>query len=309
MAMRAFNGLGLAADPDAVQELKDGWFNASYKICLADGRFVVLKIAPPKDAEIMLYEHNIMATEVATMRLVGQNPVISVPEIYYFDITHDLCDADYFFMEHMPGECLEHIKDSLTPAAKTAIDRHIGAIIRAINNYTGPYFGYDGNPDLRADTWKEAFNKIIESLLEDAARKDVVFDYSYDELRAVVLKHAPALEEVTTPRLVHWDTWSPNFFVRANQITGIIDFERALWADPLMEAQFRQFGDGGVTDSMRGYGKTTFTFVEEQRMHLYSLHLALVMFIESFYRHYDTDDILNFSRQYMAENMAWLKTH
>ncbi|MEZ4643637.1 MAG: aminoglycoside phosphotransferase family protein [Chloroflexota bacterium] len=259
MAVRAFNGLGLAPGEDAITELKDGWFNASYTTRLADGREVVLKIAPPKEAEVMLYEKNIMATEVATMRLVRQNPAIPVPEIYFFDDAHDLCDADYFFMEKMHGDSLEHVNASLPPETKETVERHIGAIIREINSFSGVYFGYDGNSDLRAKTWKEAFIKIVESVLEDAARKNVVFDYGYDELRAAMMKHVPALEEITTPCLVHWDAWNPNFFVRNGRITGIIDFERALWAEPLMEAQFRQFGEG-ITNSMRGYGKTSFTF-------------------------------------------------
>jgi aminoglycoside phosphotransferase (APT) family kinase protein len=239
MVVRAFNGLGPADGDDAVLELKDGWFNASYKIHLTDGRDVVLKIAPASDVEVMLYEKNIMATEVAAMRLVRQNPAVPIPEIYYFDNTHEVCNADYFFMEYMTGDSLEHIHNSLAPAAKVSIERHIGEIIREINSFPGAYFGYEGNPDLRADTWKEAFIKIVESVLEDAARKKVLFDFGYDELRATVLKHVSALEEVTKPCLVHWDAWTPNFFVQDGKITGIIDFERALWAEPLMEAQFR----------------------------------------------------------------------
>jgi aminoglycoside phosphotransferase (APT) family kinase protein len=309
MVVRSFNGRGLADGEDAVLELKDGWFNASYKIRLTDGRDVVLKIAPSSDVEVMLYERNIMATEVATMRLVRQNPAIPVPEIYYFDDTHELCDADFFFMEHMTGDSLEHVNTSLSPAAKASIERQIGEIVREINSFPGPYFGYDGNPALRANTWKEAFIKIVESVLEDAACKNVLFDFGYNELRETILKHAPALEEVTRPCLIHWDAWNPNFFVQDGKITGIIDFERALWAEPLMEAQFRQFGDSGITNSMRGYGKTAFTFAEEQRKHLYALHLALVMHTECFYRDYDTRETFNFSRQYIGATMEWLKAN
>jgi hypothetical protein len=82
--------------------------------------------------------------------------------------------------------------------------------------------------------------------------------------------------------------------------------KRAFWAEPLMEAQFRQFDFEGVTNSMRGYGKVSFTVTEEQCNHLYSLHLALVMHVECYYRNYDTDDIFNFSRQYINTTMEWL---
>ncbi|HEX2997498.1 MAG TPA: phosphotransferase, partial [Anaerolineales bacterium] len=250
MAIQAF-GLGLAAGEDAIIEMKDGWFNAAYNIKLADDREVILKIAPPQGAEILTYEKNIMDTEVASMRLVRQNPAIPVPEIYFFDNAHDLCDSDYFFMEKIYGDNLEHVRASLSAENQESIDLHIGRIIREINTFPGTYFGYDGNPDLCASTWKEAFIKIVESVLDDAVRKNVSFDFGYDKIRAAIAKHAPALEEITTPCLVHWDAWNPNFFVKDGRITGIIDFERALWAEPLMEAQFRYFGGDPISNAMR----------------------------------------------------------
>lgn len=309
MVSRAFAGAKLADGAEAIVEMKDGWFNASYGIRLADGRQVVLKIAPPQGAEVMQYEKNIMATEVATMRLVQQNPAIPVPEIYYFDTAHDLCDADYFFMEMMQGDSLEHVNTTLPPETLTAVNHHIGQIIREINQFPGTYFGYDGNPDLRGNTWKAAFITIVEAVLADAARKKVQFDFGYDELRAAVQKHASALEEVSEPCLVHWDAWNPNFFVENGRISGIIDFERALWAEPLMEAHFRPLLGDSAISQRHGYGKTSFTTAEEQRKSLYSLHLALVMHVECYYRNYDTDDIFNFSRQFIADTMAWLQAN
>lgn len=310
MAARAFNGLALAADEDAITELKEGWFNVAYQLRLADGREVVLKIAPPQGAEILQYEKNIMATEVAAMRLARQHPAIPVPEIYFFDDAHDLCDADYFFMEKLTGDNLDHVRASLPDETRDAIDFRIGEIVRAINSFPGTYFGYDGNPDLRAATWKEAFLKIVESVLEDAIRKQATFDYSFDDIRAAVVKHAPALDEITVPCLVHWDAWNPNFFVKDGQITGILDFERALWAEPLMEAQFRSLFFGpGVTPSLHGYGKTAFTFREDQRNYLYSLHLALVMNTECYYRNYDTDEVFNISKQFITLAMQWLQAN
>jgi aminoglycoside phosphotransferase (APT) family kinase protein len=309
MVIRAFKGIRLAAGEEAITELKQGWFNAAYEVKLEDGREVILKIAPPQGAEVMLYEKNIMKTEVASMRLVKKNPAIPVPEIYCFDEAHDLCDSDYFFMAKIYGDNLEHVKAGLPAETQESIDRHIGEIIREVNTFPGTYFGYAGNPDLRANTWKEAYITIAEAVLEDAARKNVVFDLGYDEIRAAIQKHASALEEITSPCLVHWDAWNPNFFVRDGKVTGIIDFERALWAEPLMEAQFRPFFGEEITNAMRGYGKTTFTFAEEQRSHLYSLHLALVMHVECFYRNYDTDEIFNFSRQFIGATMEWLKAN
>jgi aminoglycoside phosphotransferase (APT) family kinase protein len=307
MVERAFGGITLAAGEDAVRELEEGWFNAAYDVRLSDGREAIVKIAPPRNAEVLAYEQNIMATEVATMRLVRENPAIPVPQIYFFDTARDLCDSEYFFMEKLSGENYGQVKASFSPAMQAQIDRQIGAIVRQINGFTGPYFGYDGNSNLRANTWKEAFLKIIDAVLQDGASKQADYGFPIDDISAAVLKHAASLEAVTTPRLVHWDAWDLNFFVRDGKITGILDFERALWADPLMEAQFRALASGGVSESMREYGKTTFTHEEEERCHLYTLHLALVMKTECYYRNYDTDDVSNLAKQLLVPTLNWLK--
>lgn len=309
MVERAFDGLTLASTADAVSELKEGWFNAAYNVCLSDGREVILKIAPPPEAEVLTYEQNIMSTEVASMRLAAQNPAIPVPEIYYFDEARDLCDSSYFFMEKLSGENYGVIRSTVAPDLQARLDEQIGAIVREINGFTGSYFGYPGNSDLRADTWKEAFLKICDSVLEDGRRKNAEYGpFSIDEMRAAIVKHAPALEAVATPRMVHWDAWDLNFFVRDGRITGLLDFERVLWGDPLLEAQFRpMFGENN--GYLRGYGKTSFTPEEERRNHLYSLHLALVAKTEGYYRHYDTDDVANWAMSMMVPTMQWLKDH
>lgn len=306
MVERAFPGLTLAAGDAALVELKEGWFNVAYNVCLSDGREVILKIAPPQTAGVMTYEKNIMRTEVASMRQAAQNPAIPVPEIYAFDTAHDLCDSDYFFMEKLTGENYGNIKKDLPKAVQTQIDEQIGAIVREINRFKGTFFGYDGNPDLRATTWKEAFIKICDSLLADAAKKDAELPYPAAEIRAAILKNAAALESVTTPCMVHWDAWDLNFFVKDGRVTGLLDFERVLWADPLMEAQFRALAWGGITDSLRGYGKTTFTHDEDIRNHLYTLHLAVVMKTECYYRNYDTDEVSNMAKMMMIPAMTWL---
>ena len=309
MARLAFDGLGLAPRASALRELKDGWFNVVYEATLADERRVILKIAPPPGAEVMRYERDLMATEVATLRLVRANPAVPVPAVLHHAASGALCDSPWFFMEKMPGDNLDHVRATLPPAQVEAVDRHLGAILRELNAFRGDWFGCPGNAALRAATWRAAFLAIVESVLEDAARKSVRFERPAPEIRALVDAHAPSLDEVSEPRLVHWDSWDSNLFVAEGRVCGLIDFERALWADPLMEAPFRALSWTGVTDAMRGYGKTTFSDGEQRRCWLYTLHLGLVMQTECAYRAYPNDDILVQARRMVARALDWLGTH
>ena len=309
LARHAFDGVGLAASDAALRELTDGWFNAVYDVTLADGRNVVLKIAPPPGASVMAYERELMATEVATMRLVRANPAIPAPAVLFHDDTCTRCDAPYFFMDKVAGTSLDHLRERLPLDVLEGIDRHVGEIVRAINGFEGTWFGIPGNPALQAATWRAAFEKIVESVLEDGARRDVAYPRPPAQIRALMARHLPTLDAVTTPCLVDWDGWDTNFFVADGRVSGVIDFERALWAEPLMEAQFRALSWTGVSDAMRGYGRTGFTPDELRRCRLYTLHLALVMHTECFYRHYPGDKILNRSRDMMVTNLDWLDAH
>lgn len=308
MVGRAFNGASLADIPNAIIEMEDGWFNAVYTIRLADQREVILKVAPPADVVLLRYEVNIMATEVEMMRLVAQNPEIPVPQVYYYDSTHELCDADYFFMEKLDGVDLEVCKATFSPESVAQVDQHIGRIMRALHQITGSYFGYPGNPDLRAETWPEAFIKIVDAILQDGI--DIQVDYygiPVETIRAVVTQNADALAAVTVPRLIHWDGWDKNFFAKDDRIIGLIDFERALWGDPLMEDQFRTpVLWGVVTEAMKGYGKTEFTHDELRRCHLYALHLGLVMKTEGYYRDYEDANLSQIAQNLVENALRWL---
>jgi aminoglycoside phosphotransferase (APT) family kinase protein len=306
MARRAFDGLGLAAGEAALRELKDGWFNAAYALTLADGREAILKIAPPPGAEVMGYERDLMATEVATMRRVRANLAIRVPAVLFHDDSLAVCDSPWFVMERIEGEIFDHVRKTLAPAVLETIDREIGAMLRELNAIRGQWFGYPGNPALRAPAWRAAFVAIIESVLADAARKGVEFARPVDHIRAILAVHAPSLDEVREPRLVHWDSWDSNVFVAEGHVRGLIDFERALWADPLMEALFRGLAWSGVTDAMRGYGKTAFSERELRRCWLYTLHLGLAMETECAYRHYPDDEIRTGARRLVVQALDWL---
>jgi aminoglycoside phosphotransferase (APT) family kinase protein len=307
MAKRSFSGVGLADTEDAITELKEGWFNVAYNIKLADGRESILKIAPPIDSEVLSYEKNIMNTEVNMMRLAGKETDVKIPEVYYYDDNKDICDSDYFFMEKLTGSNYGNVKEGFSEEMNSRINYQIGESLRKINSIEGrPYFGYDGNPELRGSTWRETFLKMINAVLENGNRKQVEVGFSYDEIYSLIESHAHYLDAVTTPHFVHWDCWDPNVFVKDGNVVGIIDFERVLWGDYLMESTFRTDN----ADQLAGYGKIEFSYEEIVRCKLYDAYLYLIMIIECYYRSYDKDfknNIEQYALKSLANAVKWLR--
>ena len=131
--------------------------------------------------------------------------------------------------------------------------------------------------------------------------------WDYGEVRAVLDEHAASLDEVVEPRFVEWDLWDNNVMVKDGAIVSIIDHERAFYGDPLMEGYFagtvlRSFGDSSAF--LRGYGRGQLTESELTRRRLYTLHLVLIMVIETVYRgHADTAQY-DWAREQLTGTMA-----
>jgi aminoglycoside phosphotransferase (APT) family kinase protein len=307
MVARAYGSDLVPSAAGWVSELGHGWFNVAYRIHLRDGSRVVLKIAPPRAVEVMTYERGAMATELAALALIRERTSVPVPTVDFADRSHELCDADYFFMPYVDADNFGMVRDTLSPGECEAYDAALGAVTRELNSIRGAAFGPLGGPGV--SSWRPAFTGMVEDVLRDGERRDVDLGWDYDTVRAVLAENADCLDEVTEPRYVEWDLWDSNAMVRDGRIVSIIDHERAFYGDPLIEAGFVGSVLSAVGDStafMRGYGKTQLTAYEWKRRRLYCLHLVLIMIIETVYRGHTDTKQYDWARERLTEIIASL---
>ncbi len=110
----------------------------------------------------------------------------------------------------------------------------------------------------------------------------------------------PALDEVTTPRLVHFDLWNGNILVdrpagQGPRIGGLIDGERMFWGDPLADfVSLALLGDIRRDQAfLAGYreagGRAEFDAPARLRLALYRTYLYLIMVAETVPRAVDAD--------------------
>jgi aminoglycoside phosphotransferase (APT) family kinase protein len=308
MVARAYGRDQVPGDGDRwVNELGHGWFNVAYELRLRDGSRVVLKIAPPPRVEVMTYERRAMATELAALRLIREQTDVAVPPVDFADESHELCDADYFFMPFVEADNLGVIRDRLPAAEVAAYHEALGAANRELNSIAGTAFGPLVGPG--DHSWYTVCSTMLEDVLCDGERREVELGWGYDVVRGAIDEHAGALHEVVEPRYVEWDLWDSNVLVRDGRIVSIIDHERAFYGDPLIEAgfvgtQLPAFGDAEAF--MRGYGQSELTEPEQVRRSLYSLYLALIMVIETVYRGHADAGQYEWAREQLTEVMALL---
>lgn len=306
MVERAYGPGPVPVGDDFATELGHGWFNVAYLLRLADGRQVVTKIAPPPGVEVMTYELDMLAGEVAVIRLLEQHTSVPVPHVDHYDPTCEIVAAPWFVMTYVPGENFGEVSDGWPHDRQQAVWRQIGSANAELNTIRGEGFGRFGVAG--AETWRKAFTQILDDVLTDGERRDVDLGWSYEEVREAIADHEACLDAVTEPVLCEWDLWGSNVMVADDRITGIIDHERAFWGDPIMEAGFLAAGDtssaGDASGFLAGYGRGPLTADELDRRRLYNLHLFLIMTIETFYRGHTTTDQLDMARPALDGAMA-----
>ena len=110
---------------------------------------------------------------------------------------------------------------------------------------------------------------------------------SKDKILSKLSRDKVLFEKIKTPTLVHWDMWEGNIFVKDGQISGIIDWERAMWGEPFMDDRFRYHTRH--EEFVKGFGITELSGAELRRIYWYDILLYLTMMTEVAYREYEDD--------------------
>lgn len=266
--------------PEAVDEIGGGTFNTTYRI-VADGRRLVLKIAPPEVAGLS-YERDLLSTEAEFHRAAAY--ALPVPEVVHADSSKSLVPSDWLLMTERPGvNWFEHA-EQLAPH-RGVLRLQLGAAVARLHRVTGKAFGYpQGDP---APDWPSAFTSMVKAVLDDAVAHGVELPVSADRVRAVLDAAQEELADVREPVLVHFDLWPGNVLVDDFRITGIVDGERSFWGDPLADmpslALFGLVEDDA--DFLAGYrgagGQLDLTESTRVRLDLYRAYLYLIMTVEA----------------------------
>jgi fructosamine-3-kinase len=260
------DGLGAVDIVDAA-ELSGGTFATVWRVALADGREVVVKVGPAPSARLLAYEKGLIPAEAEYFRLVRDRaPGVPVPSVL-------AVSDDWIITTLVPGRPLT---DEDAPRARV----ELGAAVAAVHEISGPHFGYTGDRPSGQD-WPTAFAAIITALRADATKWNVPLP----PLDGVVERHHHVLAAVTRPALLHFDLWDGNVLISpSGGLAGLVDGERYLYGDPLLDlvspALFPRIEDEPEHPFPHGYRPQPFDTATRTRLSLYRLHLYLLMIAE-----------------------------
>jgi len=285
-----------------VKELKGGFFNTSYLLTLQDNRKIVLKISPPKDVRVMKYEKDILANEVYVLNRISKDLDIPVPKVLHYDTDKDIIETDYFFMDFVQGYALNDIYDELTENQRSSVSSELGIYAKKVTDIKSDYFGDILKKDKQFKTWSEAFLSMIKELLDDARDNRVKLIYDYIDIYSMIEEHSEALDMVKEPALIHKDLWKGNIFVNPQtaKIEGIIDYERAIYGDVLLEPVCG-FLLHNYAFMNSFFGRAYLEDDEKIRAIIYRIYLFIIMITECSFRQYPWEDSDKWAREQLGE--------
>lgn len=296
--------MALKAFPDKkvreMKELTEGRCNVTYDITFDDGSESILKIAARDRMGNTSNEVNLMQAEINAMKLAAENCSFKVADVQYYDTSNDICDGNYFFMEKLKGDNFALVREKLSEEAIAVIDNEIGKISRELFKVRNPEFGFLGE-DKRYDSLYDFVKHMLENLISDAKRKDIDILYDEQTFMERLEKDKASFDGIRNASLVHWDMWEGNVFVKDGHVSGIIDWERALWGEPFMDDRFRMHNRG--KHFLEGFGQTTFSDDESIRMRWYDVILYLTMMIEVYYREFEDKGQYFWAREMLEKCM------
>ncbi|GIF96309.1 phosphotransferase family protein [Catellatospora citrea] len=280
-------GLGDDAVVTGHEEFTDGFFNAAHAVRLADGREVVLKVAPEKGLTMLTYEVDLMHTEIEFFERAAAAGV-PLPTMWHAD-----AEGGVMVMERLRGVSFEQAKQTMAAEHVLAVRHELGRIAAAGTAVTGERFGYprrDGRT--RSASWRESFLCFVDDILADATATDRPLARPAAEIRELVARHAPLLDAVTAPALVHFDLWDGNVFVLADgdgwRVEAVIDGERAFYGDPIAElvSLATWIPEEQAAAAIDGFLGRALTADEQTRLTLYRIYLWLILVAETAVRGY-----------------------
>ena len=273
------------------EELTEGLCNTAYRMVLSNGQKVVLKVTSGNNKGFMSNESGMMDAEVSAMNIVAEQTDIRVAKVYRYDTSREIIDGNYFLMESLDGDSWFSRKESLSDEVNQSLSRETGCVQKKLAGIRSDHFGMLGDKEHSFSNQYDFLKYLITNVVNDARAVHVEFGVSYDEITEALEKDKELFLEIRTPSLVHWDMWEGNIFIKNNKLAGIIDWERAMWADPMMDDRFRFHTRNQAF--LDGFGITELSGAEERRILWYDVFLYLTMMTEPTYREYEDDGQYN----------------
>ncbi len=237
----------------SVKPISTGLFNTSFYVESAS-HSLVIRIAPSDETPRLFYEKNMMRQEKGIHDLLREQTMIPVPHIYVYDESQTLLPRSFLIMDRLEGlpfSAAYQVNHKL-------VLRQVGTYLAQAHARVNDLYGYIGehHPMPPQSNWKDAFFIMWEKLITDISKTRIYDQVVCKKMINLLQSHNTVFDHNVEASLLHMDVWAQNILVTPDStVTGLIDWDRALWGDP--EIEFAVLDYCGISEPpfWEGYGK------------------------------------------------------
>lgn len=230
------DALGVEPRGISLRPISTGLFNTSFYVN-GPARPLVLRIAPPDDpSRLLFYEYRMMRQEPRLHELIRSRTSAPVAEIVAHGLDAPGIERDFLLMERLEGAPISD-HPSISSRELSNVLRQVGECLKEVHRIKGDRYGYVGphRPMEPQADWPAAFRIMWNKLIDDVERSNGYTREQADHLRRLFDAHAKAFDRPVAASLLHMDVWAQNILAARGRLTGLVDWDRALWGDPEIE--------------------------------------------------------------------------
>ena len=265
-----------ANSPIEIAAIPTGKFNTSFFVKADDIDWVV-RIAPPRDAVFVFYEKDMMRQEPGIHALLLEKTSVPVAAIVVYDDSGNSIDRDYIIMERLPGNPISDVA-----CDRDQVLRQVGRHLAQAHAQTAGTYGYIGEhrPMPPQSRWVDAFHIIWNRLIDGIVAVAHYEENEGTEFRRLLDRHIQLFDRDVPASLLHMDIWAQNILVdTSSTVTGIVDWDRALWGDPEIEYAVLDYCGISEPPFWEGYGRGRDTSPEARIRQVFYLLYELQKYI------------------------------
>ncbi|MCJ1375870.1 hypothetical protein MMC20_007107 [Loxospora ochrophaea] len=200
---------------------------------ISDGSRLILKVSPPANVPLLRNERQYLETEALALSFLARSG-LPIAKVLRHENSGRMLGSPFLLTTHLSGISFAESLPFLSRTDRLSVERQLSVLVSTISQHSSPVFGsvYLVSSNQGYRRWREAFRSMLESVLRDA--EDMFVNLPYSQIREQLVKAEGSLDEVREARLVIPGLSDPgNVLVdrQTKEITGVMDFTRALWGD------------------------------------------------------------------------------
>lgn len=216
-----------------LEELSGGASHHTYAVDLENGEEYVFKLSNYDWSGLPDYEHG-FPIDGPVLRFLSGKDFLPTPEVFFFDNSEEEFDFKYLIAERIEGENMYVHWDLIDLSLVEEAGRKLARLHDSTGFEDHGKLGYrSGGEELfvdKSENWPEMFSGILEKLADNL--EDTRFSNYSEEVLKLFEENKNILRDDPPAKLVHQEYSPRNIMYRDNSVAGVLDWERAVSADP-----------------------------------------------------------------------------